>query len=209
MVILHEYRGITYEERTGVYPVERDSLFLLEVLENELEGATTLMDMGCGNGLATLLASSRQLETISIDREPLALMQLRSNLERNDLRSLLLLSDLFEGVPRSYRGWADLIIFNPPYLPTMGTESGRMDLALVGGSEGWETAARMMESSLDYLSDGGRLVVLVYEDWKMSDLDPDGHFQLCSRPVRGKDIDGESFEIMVLKRAKTNIQCDK
>jgi methylase of polypeptide subunit release factors len=202
----YSYEGIIYGEGKGVYPVERDSLFMLEILNREIEGTSTLIDMGCGAGLATLLASSKGIQTISIDREPLALSALRRNLEANRLYSTLFLSDLFDGVPRSYLGWADMICFNPPYLPnTDHFLDRRPDLPLNGGRKGWETASGFLSESARFLSARGKVLLLCYEDWKMKDLDPDGIFAGRGVVKYRKEIDGEKFQIMILYGAKKNI----
>jgi len=51
---------IRYRERMGVYPVREDSYLLLRALKPILEKGTGMfLDMGCGLGIASVLASSR------------------------------------------------------------------------------------------------------------------------------------------------------
>lgn len=206
MEVKHSYKSITYMEDPDVYPVERDSLFMLEIVENEITHNSKLIDMGCGTGLATLIASSAGMNVVSVDREPRSLMLLRRNLEINGLDSALFLSNLFEGVPRSYQGWADIITFNPPYLPDIDGKIGRRgNLPLIGGEKGWETASKFLNECVRFLSPEGKVILLCPGDWSMGDLDPFDFFLNWRIRMGQRDLDGEEFRIVILERPKTNI----
>lgn len=206
MDILHTFGGICYLEKEGVYPVERDTLMIIEALERVIEGSKTLIDMGCGTGLVTLYASSKGLSTISVDRESLALIQLRNNLCINELISKIFLSDLYEGIPRSYHGFADIITFNPPYIPgDLNHYERRTDLPLIGGERGWETASRFLQDSIPFLSVNGMIILLCYEDWSIDDLDPLGNFICSKNPLIKRDLDGERLCVLSFQIAKKNI----
>ncbi len=59
----------------------------------------------------------------------------------------------------------DLIVSNPPYLPTEGKI---FDSAVDGGPKGIEKTVHFVESALSLLADGGRMLILVSS---LSDLD--------------------------------------
>ncbi len=103
-------------------------------------------------------------------------------------------------------GWADIITFNPPYLPgDLNNYDRRMDLPLIGGKRGWETAYRFLQDSIPFISDKGRIILLCYEDWSIHDLDPNGNFICSKSPLIHRDLDGERFNVISFQRAKKNI----
>ena len=200
MEVIHKFGNIQYKEMDKVYPVSEDTLFLLGSVKRLLEKDDgRIMDMGCGVGLITLFASSLGWEVISVDREPLALENLRSNLAMNKLSSDLYLSDLFEGIPRKYEGSFDTISFNPPYLPHENIPiDRRADMALVGGENGHEVAEKFIRASSDFLKVGGRVIMLAYSSWvKKIDIGSIGSM-IPNVKFKEKEIDGERFMIMEL-----------
>lgn len=190
-----EYDGIRYMERNGVYPVESDSLLLIRSIEGWIEKGTRLMDMGTGTGLLTLVGCRDGAQTISVDREPKALQLLRDNLELNGSTSILFLSDLFDGIPRSYLGWADLITFNPPYLKRSENEvDRRYDLPLTGGKHGWEVARDFLDNGWKFLRKDGSIIMLRYVDWNLDILDPQGRYSGDFEVIDTVDMNGEILE---------------
>jgi ribosomal protein L3 glutamine methyltransferase len=157
--------------------------------------------MGCGGGILSILASSRGLSTVFVDREPRALELTRRNLGLNGRKSLLLLSDLFQGIPASYHGWADLITFNPPYLPYNGVRLERRDdMALAGGENGWELAFRFLETAPLFLAPQGRLFLLGYYGWPLEDLEKESPTHLSFTVVDERDIGEEKMLVWMLER---------
>lgn len=197
MEILYKLDSIEYLEIEGVYPVSDDTLFLLRSVKKVIDnGKGRLMDMGCGVGLISLYAAYGGWDVVSVDREPTALQNLRRNLIINDLSANLCLSDLFDGVPRSYENEFDIITFNPPYLPSNEyIPESRSDLALVGGRNGYEVMERFLKEVPRFLKENGQLLVLMYDHWT-SELEF-GPFRYNSNlgVQDAKDIDGERFII--------------
>ncbi|MEI8003053.1 MAG: HemK2/MTQ2 family protein methyltransferase, partial [Methanothrix sp.] len=68
-------------------------------------------------------------------------------------------ADLFQGI----KGKFDLIIFNPPYLPTLPEErTGQwIDYALDGGESGRQTVDRFIEDLAGHLQPAGRALLLI------------------------------------------------
>jgi HemK-related putative methylase len=200
MEIIHEFNGLQYMEMEDVYPVKEDTLLLIRSVQEHLtERKGTIMDMGCGVGLISLMSNKKGWDTISVDREPIALMNARKNHFLNDFKPQLFLSDLFEGIPRSYLRSFDLITFNPPYLSSSISQlDRRSELALIGGEHGLEVVKKFLMGSSMFLKDQGKVLLLGYEKWSGmingSGLDPN----LKISTSMGKDIDGERFVIYTL-----------
>ena len=135
-----------------VYPVEEDTLLLLWAAQAEGRPGERVLEIGCGSGYISR-ELSRTAEVLATDINPHAVRATR-NLGVEVVRT-----DLFAGIC----GRFDLVIFNPPYLPT--TPDERMDdwleYALDGGPDGRVVIARFIDGVRRVLAPGGRFLLLV------------------------------------------------
>lgn len=74
----------------------------------------TFLELGCGSGIISLLASKKGAVVSSSDINQTALDYLDTNAVKNNLLVTTFFSDLFESIPNST---FDYIIINPPYYP--------------------------------------------------------------------------------------------
>jgi release factor glutamine methyltransferase len=88
-----------------------------------------------------------------------ALELARENAEKNKVEVDLREGDMFEPASGRY----DVIIFNPPYLPTAPDDLTHSDLdkALDGGPDGTEVTLRFLEQVNDFLAEDGRAYIVV------------------------------------------------
>ena len=202
MDIFHEYKGLIYREEKEVYPVREDTLMLVSAIEHFLGGRPGyFLDVGCGTGMASLLASSRGWKVVSIDREPRALSLLRRNLDLNGLKAEIYLSDLFEGVPNRFRNRIDLAVFNPPYLEIIDEMADRrVELPLQGLDGGQATVHRFLLDLGEYLSENGRCLLLSCREWKLSEVVGRSGMKIEEGNRWERDIYGESFEVLMIAR---------
>ena len=184
MIYELEDTGIGYREDDLLYPVREDSILLLRATTEILKKSEgRFMEMGCGNGIVSLTASYYKWETYCVDREPRALGNLRGNLKMNGLEGHLLLSDLFEGIPRGLKSSFTLMVFNPPYLPENDyTLDRRDDFPLVGGEKGYEISINFLKGARNYLMEGGDLILIAVDerDWISG--------------IRGIDLEGLRYD---------------
>jgi len=131
------------------------------------EASRLAIDVGTGSGcLACALATTRRdLRVIALDAAPAAVSVARANVTALGLgdRVMVMESDLFAGLPPTH---ADLIVSNPPYLPTsifaeLAPEVTDQEprLALDGGADGLDVIRRLVVEARARLAPGGRLVL--------------------------------------------------
>jgi release factor glutamine methyltransferase len=130
-------------------------------------GAPVVVDVGTGTGcIACAIAAERATAVVvALERSPAAAALARANVAALGLaaRVTVVESDLFAAVGALR---ADLIVANPPYLPTaeidrLDPEVSRFDPrpALDGGADGLDVIRRLVEGAPSRLAPGGALVL--------------------------------------------------
>ncbi len=160
---------IKVDERVLIPRPETEEMAMMAVQAVEEEGASVL-DLCTGSG-AIAIAVCKELEkaekkakitATDISEEALALAQ--ENAEANEADILFVQSDLFSRI----RGKFDVIITNPPYIPTAEIDTLQREvrdfeprLALDGGADGMDIYRRIAAEALEYLNKGGVLIMEV------------------------------------------------
>jgi len=137
----------TFEE---VYEPADDSYMLIEAIEvNEGEKA---LDMGCGTGIVAIYLAKAGCDATAADIKEKALENTRENAERNGVKIRIVKSDLFSNIDGKF----DIIVFNPPYLPTRNE-----DIAWDGGKEGIDVIVPFLENAKTYLNREGSIYLVM------------------------------------------------
>ena len=131
----------------------------------ERQGRYTFLDMCTGSGcIAVALANkfpNAAVLAVDISAAALRVAQENARLHRVDTRIQFLQSDLWENV----MGTFDLIISNPPYIPTAQLAGLTREvkheprLALDGGEDGYAVTRPLCEAADGYLKPGGFLAL--------------------------------------------------
>lgn len=163
------FREITLASDARALVPRPETELLVDAVKKHLPAvdAPRVLDIGTGAG-AIILSVARELpqcELWACDLSPDALALARENAERNGVDNVTFLeSDLFSAFAPGQR-W-DLIVSNPPYIgdhEVAGLEPEVRDhdprTALVGGPEGWELPARLLEQAFSRLNEGGVLLM--------------------------------------------------
>jgi release factor glutamine methyltransferase len=135
-----------------VYSPEADTMMLLTAARVEARPGDRILEVGTGSGLiAAEIAPITRI--VAIDINPHAVLcASKAGVD-------VVWTDLFAGI----RGPFDLVLFNPPYLPTQPDE--RMDdwleYALDGGENGRAVIERFARNVGDVLAPDGRILLLI------------------------------------------------
>jgi len=136
-----------------VYRPAEDTYLLLREALQEARPQDIAIEIGCGSALISSELTARVTSLLATDINPHAVRAAKED-GVNVVRA-----DLFCGI----KGRFDLVIFNPPYLPTQEDErtGGWIDCALDGGPSGRYTIDRFLEQLGQHLTTRGRALLLV------------------------------------------------
>lgn len=160
-----EFYGLDYKVTPDVLIPRFDTELLVTEAIARKPDARTILDIGTGSGcVAISLQKKLSLSVVTAtDISEAALLVARSNAERHDSTIEFLLGSLF--VPVAGRSF-DLIVSNPPYIPTTDIESLDQEVrdydprsALDGGGDGLDFYRSLIPSAVNYLNYGGWLLL--------------------------------------------------
>ncbi len=128
-----------------VYEPREDSFLLAEEVKKYSKGK--VLDMGSGSGILAEIAleNTKDVLAVDIDKEAVELLRKKGINAK--------VSDLFSNVDGKF----DLIIFNPPYLPSKEI----LDREVDGGRDGFEVIERFFRDVSKYLNEDGKILILL------------------------------------------------
>ena len=160
------FRRLLLEVRPGVFVPRPETEVLVEHALDALGGleGPVVVDAGTGTGAIALAIKDEcpGAKVFATDRSPESVELAAANAERLGLDVTVLEGDLLQPLPADLRGWVDLIVSNPPYVPPEDLDDlppevrGDPPLALVDDGTIYE---RLAGESLRWLRTGGTLAV--------------------------------------------------
>ena len=161
---------IKVDERVLIPRPETEEL--AQMVVKSAEEGQSVLDLCTGSG-AIAISVYKELEKLNrkvrmtaVDISADALELAKENAELNEADVLFIQSDLFSRL----RGRFDIIVSNPPYIPTQEIETLQREvksfeprLALDGGGDGLDIYRRIAADASKYLNRGGMLIMEVGE----------------------------------------------
>ncbi|UCC92382.1 MAG: methyltransferase [Thermoplasmata archaeon] len=140
-----------------VYEPAADTELLVKSIR--LRQGERVLEIGTGTGVIAIHCAKHGCHVTATDVVEEALELARENALQNTVDVDLRQGDMFEPVAGTF----DVIIFNPPYLPTAPEDltDSPLDTALDGGPDGTEVTVRFLEQLNEHLADEGRAYIVV------------------------------------------------
>lgn len=139
---------------SDIYRPREDSFLFLRVIDRtNLEGLT-ILDMGTGSGILAIECARRGAKVTAVDIDENAVRALKSLARKHGVKIEVLQSNLFSNVFERY----DLILFNPPYLPSGPHPE---DIAVDGGFFGRELVEEFLRLMPQHLKKRGLCLLLI------------------------------------------------
>lgn len=163
-----EFWSLPFKVNHAVLIPRADTEVLVEEALRRIDGCTSVLDIGTGSGaVAVALAHEKPgLKVTALDCSADALAVARGNAQRNGVAERI--SCLVGDLQRLPPGPFDMIVSNPPYIPTRDWEQLMPEvrdheprLALDGGADGLEAYRLIAVQAVPALSPGGWLLVEV------------------------------------------------
>lgn len=148
------YKNTIIKTDHHVYEPAEDSFLLAEAALDQIKGSERILEVGCGSGIiSAVIKNNTGARITGVDINPYAAACTRDN-GVEAIRGNLL---------NCIKGKFDIIIFNPPYLPTNESERTKdwINIALDGGYDGRQIINRFLEDAGSYLADNGRILMLL------------------------------------------------
>ncbi len=152
------FNGLEIELHSKVYDPAEDSFLLLEAIE--FDSGDNVLELGTGCALVALECVRQGKQVVCTDINPFAVRLTRNNIKKNQhlLKGIIEVrkGDLFSVIKPGEI--FDIILFNPPYLPTSADEKVDrwFDMATAGGKDGLSVTKRFLKDVRTYLSSNGR-----------------------------------------------------
>ena len=125
------YKNTTIKYNQSIYEPAEDSFLLAEAALSIIKNSENIIEVGCGSGIiSAIIKNNTKAKVTGIDINPYA----AKCTKQNGVEAIT--GDLLKCI----KGKFDVIIFNPPYLPTSESEqtSDWINTALDGGYDGRE-----------------------------------------------------------------------
>ncbi|MEU6789665.1 putative protein N(5)-glutamine methyltransferase [Nonomuraea angiospora] len=202
-----EFCGLRMVVEPGVFVPRPRTEFLIGqavALARRLAGPPVLLDLCCGSGAAgaAVAAGLGQAELHAVDLDPAAVRCARRNLAAVPLPSGGALTgqvyqgDLYEPLPASLLGRADLVIASPPYVPSSSIDllppEARLHeplMALDGGGDGLDVVRRVIAGAPRWLAPGGHLLVETSERQAAATAEAVARAGLSARVAGSPELD--------------------
>ena len=195
-----EPRKIVIKTHEDVYKPADDTELLVKSLR--LRKGERILEIGTGTGVVAIHCAKLGCRVTATDLLPPAIALARENADANGVVLELLEGDMFAPV----KGTFDVIILNPPYLPTAPEDltHSHLDKALDGGPDGTAVALRFIEGLTRHMAEGGRAYMVASSLQDGARIEGAIHrARLASRTVGRERFAFETISVLEIRRPAT------
>jgi len=154
------YGNHTFYVLPEVYEPSDDTFLLADNLM--IERGSEVLDVGAGCGILSVVAAKTAGRVVATDLNPHAVECAEINVKLNGLLGKIEVrhGSLFKTVKPNEK--FDVIIFNPPYLPTSEAEAGQgwLEKAWAGGPTGREIVDMFLKEAPKHLKRPGKILLV-------------------------------------------------
>jgi len=137
----------------NLYSPREDSYLLLDSIKTLNVKRRLVLDVGTGSGILSLYCALLGADVTAVDIDHDAVQFVAAAAERLGTKLRTVTSDLFTNIPGKF----DVILFNPPYLPSEDLRDRTVD----GGAEGRALIDRFLNDLSTHLKKNGVAYLLV------------------------------------------------
>ena len=165
-----EFYGLKFFVNENVLIPQPDTEIIVEEALNIISDGDRVLDLCTGSGvIGVTIANKKNANVVASDISKKALEVAKINADNlGDSKVTLVESDLFENI----EGKFNVIVSNPPYIKkdvirTLSKEvQNEPIIALDGGIDGLDFYKKIVEEAINYLEDGGYLLLEIGYDQK-------------------------------------------
>jgi len=184
MIPTPDLSHLTRKDYDLVYEPAEDTFILLDALEQDADELRKLqpsvcLEVGPGSGcvsafLASILGNSSLYVATDINLHACRCTMATARKNKSEIDAIH--ASLTGPLSTRLRNSVDLLIFNPPYVPTESTESqqgqehGQISSSWAGGFDGMEVTNGLLRESETLLSAGGRFYLVAVNRNNIPDL---------------------------------------
>lgn len=163
-----EFMGLEFKVNSHVLIPRQDTETLVEEALKVLEPGMEVLELCTGSGCVIIsLLKQKEIRGTASDISKQALLIAKENARNNQVEPRLVRSDLFQNITGIY----DMIIANPPYIPTGTIETLMPEVknfepieALDGGEDGLYFYREIVRQSKEFLKSNGYLCLEIGHD---------------------------------------------
>lgn len=182
------------QESSSTYEPREDTFLMLGALADLRLQGLRVLDVGTGSGILAAYCASRGADVTASDTDIGTIEGLKSVAGRLGITIRLICSDLFSKID----GHFDVIVFNPPYLPSRKFE----DRAVDGGKHGTYIINRFLNQIGQHLSENGFALLLTSSLNRPEQLEM-SHPDLSLEMVRQESLFFETLYVLRVTRKGT------
>jgi release factor glutamine methyltransferase len=152
------YKSIKISVYPDVYEPAEDTFILLENIR--VKKNDNVLELGTGCGIIAIECAKSAKKVLATDISPKSIICAKENYKKNKhkLKSSVIFrqGSLFSIIKNNEK--FEIIIFNPPYLPTTKKEyiNGWLNYAFDGGEDGLHTICQFLKNVKNYLTKNGK-----------------------------------------------------